>query len=190
MGGLVLMSGLTDGVIRDVDGIILCGAVLELAPALAVPGFMVPIIRLIALLRPRFALPMATGGETYDRVFADPACARLARADPLTLDKEPPRASMALGAFTAMRRVREEAPAVLKIKSLLLMHYKGDERTSFEAIRDTFHKLDFVNHKEMYPVDGIAHQLFQDTPENTEVHINVLAEFISQQILKSEDVDL
>lgn len=183
MGGLVLMSGLTDGVIHDIDGVILCGALLELAPALKVPGFMVPIIRLIALIRPRFPLPVPLGGDTYDRAFADADCAKLARNDPLSLDSAPPRAKMALGAFAAMRRVREQAPGTLKIKSLLMMHYKGDERTSFEATADIFSKLDFVHHKEMYPVDGSAHQLFQDKPKNTQVHIGVMAKFITEQVV-------
>lgn len=86
LGGLVLKSGLTDSVFQNVDGVVLCGALLELAPALRVAGFAIPIIRLLSFLRPTFALPVTVGGETYDRAFADPACARLAREDTLTLE--------------------------------------------------------------------------------------------------------
>lgn len=123
MGGLCALQHL---IIHetDVNGVILCSAVLQIAPALLPPSFVMPILRGISWLVPTMALPgQDIGGETFDRAFGDPEVGPVARADPLVVDKEPPRLGYMTGALNAMDLVKTNAAGKAKVRLLVILNF-------------------------------------------------------------------
>ena len=118
MGGLSVLQHLVIHEI-DVDGVILCGAVLQIADALMPPRFMVPMLNGLGKLMPRIGVPgQDIGGDTFDRAFGDPAVGPVARADPLVADKVVPRLGVMTGALDAMDMVKREAPKKITVRLL------------------------------------------------------------------------
>ncbi|CAM9975822.1 unnamed protein product [Ectocarpus sp. 12 AP-2014] len=138
MGGLSALQHLISGRANDgttdaIDGVILCGALLQVAPAVLPPKAAFPLLKVVGWLMPTLGVPgAAVGGETFDTAFGDPAVGPAARADPLVTEMAPLRFGYMLGFLKGMDVVRREGPAKLKVKSVLMMHYKGDQRTLYE----------------------------------------------------------
>lgn len=112
MGGLCALQHLVLHE-ADVDGMILCGAVLKIAPALLPPRVIMPVLMVVAWLLPTTAVPgQDIGGDTFETAFGDPAVAPVAREDPLVIDKEPPRLGYMMSAMNAMDLVTQEAAKI------------------------------------------------------------------------------
>jgi len=75
-----------------------------------------------------------------------------------------------------MKRVRNNAPEKVKLKSLLFMHYIHDPITSYEAARDLVDKLQFVPNIKSFPVNAQSHQLLHDVPKISRAHIKVVTD--------------
>eukprot|EP00178_Gracilaria_changii_P014047 TRINITY_DN39827_c0_g1_i1.p1 TRINITY_DN39827_c0_g1~~TRINITY_DN39827_c0_g1_i1.p1 ORF type:complete len:205 (+),score=26.41 TRINITY_DN39827_c0_g1_i1:60-617(+) len=174
---------LSDGVDDNaVDGIILCGALIQINPALLPPKAIFPVLRVAGWLMPTLPVPGAEiGGETFDTAFGDPAVGPVARADPLVCEMATPRLGYMLGNFRAMDMVKREAPEKLKVKSVLMIHYKGDQRTLYEDCQRLVDGLT-VEDKVCFPLEGDSHQIFQDTPEESRKHIELVGRFITERI--------
>lgn len=183
MGGLAVLCALTEQLINDdVEGIILCGALIEFAPALKPPRFIVPLLRLVAAIRPTMPIPMPIGGDTFERAFGNSDAAKLAREDTLVCELAPPRVAMFISCFDTLSRVHQMAPMNVRVKSLLFMHYTQDERTSYQVSRNVVESFHHVLDKVVYPVEGTAHQLFQDVPEKAKEHIETVVKFLVDRI--------
>lgn len=116
MGGLCALQHLIMHD-TDVDGVILCGAVIQVAPALLPPQIVVSALKGISWLLPTMAVPGEdVGGDTFDRAFGDPAVAPVARADPLVADKAPQRLGYMMGALDAMDLVKRDAAKKIKVR--------------------------------------------------------------------------
>lgn len=112
MGGLCALQHLVLHKL-DVDGVILCGALIQIAPALLPPRVMMPILRAVAWLFPTMAVPdNDVAGETFDTAFGDPAVGPAAREDPLVTDKDPLRLGYMMSAMNAMELVKQEAAKI------------------------------------------------------------------------------
>jgi len=182
LGSLIVMSALVDGALEDIDGVILSGACLGLGPTLSPPAFAVAALRVLAYFRPTYVLPVNSGGEAFNRAFGDPYCAKLAREDPLTLNCAPFRVQNLITILDTMKKVQNNAPDKVRLKSLLYMHYIDDGHTSYIAAKNVIDNLKFVGEVQAFTVEGRSHQLFQDTPEITRRHIKVVTDFISEQL--------
>eukprot|EP00903_Cladosiphon_okamuranus_P019557 g17987.t1 len=126
-----LLSGGAEG--GAVDGLILCGALIQINPALMPPKAIFPLLRAVGWFMPTLPVPGAElGGETFDTAFGDPAVGPVARADPLVCEMAPQRLGYVMGGFKAMDMVKREAAANLKVKSVLMIHFKGDQRCLYE----------------------------------------------------------
>eukprot|EP00171_Calliarthron_tuberculosum_P002939 IDg2939t1 len=183
MGGMVAMCALVDKGL-EVDGLILCGALLAFAPLLRPPAVILPILRVVAYFWPHAVFPSDIGGDTFDMAFGDPAMARLAHEDPLVCDKAPARIGNGVQLINAMHRVRKEAPDAVNINSVLFMHYTGDVRTSYEDAKGLVESLVHVDDKVFHSVDGTAHQLFQDVPRKV-LSILRLLPILSSSVLNT-----
>ncbi|CAM9792396.1 unnamed protein product [Ectocarpus sp. 6 AP-2014] len=186
MGGLCALQHLisekaNDGTTDTVDGVILCGALLQIAPGLLPPKAVFPLLQAVGWLIPSLGVPgAAIGGETFDTAFGDPAVGPAARADPLVTEMAPPRLGMMLGFLKAMDVTKREGPVKLKVKSVLMMHYKGDQRTLYEDCQRFVDDLPMED-KVCIPLEGDSHQIFQDTPEKSKKHIETVARFITER---------
>ncbi|CAN0445172.1 unnamed protein product, partial [Ascophyllum nodosum] len=117
MGGLSVLQHLVIHEI-DVDGVILCGAVLQIADALMPPRFMVPMLKGLGKLMPRIGVPgQDIGAIRLTELSGDPRSDRL-RADPLVADKVVPRLGVMTGALDAMDMVKREAPKKITVRLL------------------------------------------------------------------------
>lgn len=182
MGGLAVLSGLTEQVVSDVEGIILCGALIEFSPALKPPRFLIPLFKFAATIYPTMPIPLPIGGETFDRAFGSSEAAKFAREDPLVCDTALPRVGMISSTLDALFRVHRNGPEKINVKSILFMHYTKDERTDYAEARCIVESFEKVQDKVMHPVEGTAHQLFQDVPEKTSQHIQTVVDFLLYRI--------
>ncbi|CAM9980107.1 unnamed protein product, partial [Hapterophycus canaliculatus] len=144
MGGLCALQHLVSGAgtgdgdstantDNNVDGIILCGALLQVAPGVLPPKAVFTVLKAVGWLMPTMGVPgAAIGGETFDTAFGDPAVGPVAREDPLVCEMATLRLGQMLGMLKAMDVVKREAPRKLQAKSVLMIHYKGDQRTLYE----------------------------------------------------------
>ncbi|CAM9986412.1 unnamed protein product [Ectocarpus fasciculatus] len=187
MGGLSALQHLisepaNDGTTDTVDGIILCGALIKVAPAVLPPKAALPLLKAVGWLMPSLGVPgSAVGGETFDTAFGDPAVGPVARADPLVCEMAPLRFGYMLGFLNGMDVMQREGPVKLKVKSVLMIHYKGDQRTLYEDCQRFVESLPMED-KVCIPLEGDSHQIFQDTPEKSKKHIETVARFITERV--------
>eukprot|EP00752_Nemacystus_decipiens_P017862 g16014.t5 len=177
----LLSDGVDDNV---VDGIILCAIPIEINPALLPPKVIFPVLKAVGWLMPTLPLPGSEiGGETFETAFGDPAVGPVARADPLTCEMEPPRLGYVMGNFRAVDMVKRQAPENLRLKakSVLMIHYKRDQRTHYEGCQRFVDGLS-IEDKVSFPLGGDHHQVFQDTPEEARKHIERVGRFITERI--------
>ncbi|CAM9409300.1 unnamed protein product, partial [Sphacelaria rigidula] len=111
--------------------------------------------------------------------FGDPEVGPAAREDPLVIDKEPPRLGYMVGALDAMALAQKDGPKI-QVKSVLMMHYKGDERVFYEGTKKLVDSME-VDDKVCIPLDGSFHQIFQDTPEKSKEYGEMVAKFITER---------
>lgn len=117
MGGLVCLLHLVTHNV-DVDGLILCGGLLEIAPALLPPRAVIPVLKAVSYLWPSLAVPgAAIGGESFEGAFGDPAVGPVARADPLVTEMEPPRLGFMTGVMNTMDLVKKESAEKVKVRA-------------------------------------------------------------------------
>ncbi|CAN0551409.1 unnamed protein product, partial [Ectocarpus sp. 12 AP-2014] len=110
MGGLCALQHLiseraNDDTTDTVDGVILCGALLQVAPAVLPPKVVAafPLLKAVGWFMPTLGVPgAAVGGETFDTAFGDPAVGPAARADPLVTEMAPLRFGYMLGFLKGM----------------------------------------------------------------------------------------
>eukprot|EP00752_Nemacystus_decipiens_P017885 g16034.t1 len=183
MGGACALQHLLSDEVKDdaVNGVILCGALIQINPALLPPKAIFPVLTLAGWLLPTLPVPGAEiGGETFDTAFGDPAVGPVARADPLVCEMASPRLGYMLGNFRAMDMVKREAAEKLKVKSVLMIHYKGDQRCLYDDCQNLVDRLP-IEDKVCYPLEGDSHQVFQDTPEESMKHIQMVGRFITER---------
>lgn len=102
---------------NDVDGLILCGAVIAIDDALLPPRFVIPALRGLGGLLPMLGVPgQAIGGETFEGAFGDPEVGPLAREDPLVMDKEVPRLGFMTSVLDAQGIVKKMAAEKIKVR--------------------------------------------------------------------------
>eukprot|EP00903_Cladosiphon_okamuranus_P011219 g10585.t1 len=179
----VLQHLLSDGTDQDaVAGLILSGALIQINPALMPPKAVFPLLRAVGWLMPTLPVPGSEiGGETFDTAFGDPDVGPVARADPLVCEMAPPRLGYMMGNFKGMDKAKLEASEKLKVKSLLMIHYKGDQRCLYEDCQRFVDGLT-IEDKVSLPLEGDSHQVFQDTPEKSKEHIEMVGRFIIERV--------
>lgn len=118
MGGLCALHHLVIHE-NDVDGVILCGAVVAIDDALLPPRFVIPALRGLGWLLPMLGVPgQAIGGETFEGAFGDPEVGPLAREDPLVMDKEVPRLGLMTSVLDAQGIVKKMAAEKITVRGL------------------------------------------------------------------------
>lgn len=126
MGGLVALHALVsnDKNTLSVDGLLLCGAVVEPASEVIPPPAVFQVLRLLAWFFPTMGVPgAAIGGKTFDEAFGDPTIGAIARADPLVTEEAPPRIGFGLSFLAARDRVVKEAPEAITVDKVGTLSY-------------------------------------------------------------------
>ncbi|CAN0228709.1 unnamed protein product [Discosporangium mesarthrocarpum] len=182
MGGLVAIMALLDEADLHVDGLILCGALVRVTPELLLPAFVTPILRLVSWFSPKTSVPQEVGGDTFDGAFGDPSLGALARADPLVCENAPVRLGTLVTFLTAMNRAKSEGHKLDVGKEHLHDPLKGDGMALYEAARALVDSLEHVKDKVIIPLEGGAHQVFQDTPEKAKEHMEAVGHFIVERV--------
>lgn len=119
MGGMSILQALMNEAItpRDIRGIILCGALVRIAPELLPPSFLLPLLKLMAWSVPKMPTPgEQIAGETFEQAIADRTVAPWQGQIPLVLTDAPARFGMAVGALTAMGHVTAEGAELIKVR--------------------------------------------------------------------------
>eukprot|EP00808_Paulinella_micropora_P016136 g29895.t1 len=177
MGGAIVLRGMLQDKVRP-DGVILTGPVVRVAQAVLPPPPVVWMVRALSNLFPRQPMPAQELADTFDSAFGDRAWAARARKDSLVVF-DPPRLATAAGILAACgsnaAQLEKFAP-----KHLLILHGTADTRTEIANSRELMQRCSCQD-KELVPVTGAAHQLFQDKTDVTEAVISKILSWLNQR---------
>jgi alpha-beta hydrolase superfamily lysophospholipase len=180
-GGLQVLAAGLDAEI-PLAGVIVLGAVIEIAPGLLPPRFVISMLSLLAPYYPKMKMPATDMSSTFDEAFGDPEWAAIARRDQAVQISPQPTLGAAVATVTTGEKVASRVQEWNL--PLLAIHGIHDCRAMFAATQQ------FVDqagaHAQGYWVqDTTGHQLLQDRPEITGKVISKIVDWITVQVSKN-----
>ena len=175
---LTIVAALDPRLENEIDGIVLCGAAIRPAQKV-LPSAAFAIARVLGRFLPRMLVPLSgISGDTWDEAFGDPEARKLTKEDPLVGYGETARLAVAAQTSKALEIIQRGVEN-LKVKRLLGIHYRNDTRVEHSAVEELIQNAHNVEEREMFTVDGNAHQLFQDVYEKRVQHIQKVVSFVN-----------
>ena len=159
-------------------GAIVLGGLIRVVPDMLPPAPVVALLKYLARYYPRVAMPATDTSKTFDEAFGNKAWAKVARMDPKVSVSVKPTLGMAAAILSAGDSLLERASDFPV--PLLAIHGARDCRTQCEVMQEFVDKIG--SNAKMVIIDTDGHQLLQDEPTKSEMVIDTISQWLSEQI--------